>query len=55
MDVDYELRVSMRREETPPRLHIEALLTMTDRTPVGRFETLLRLVSRAAFSGGPAS
>ncbi len=55
MDVDYELRVSMRREETPPRLHVDALLTMTDGAPVGRFETLLRLVSRAAFAGGPAS
>jgi len=55
VDVDYELRVTMRREDRPPRLHVEALLTMTDGTPVGRFETLLRLVSRAGFSGGAAS
>ena len=40
--------VSMRREETPPRLVVEALLATLQGAPVGRFETLLRLVPRAA-------
>jgi hypothetical protein len=45
---EYELAVSMRREAKPPRLVIEALLATLEGAPVGRFETLLRLVPRAA-------
>ncbi|MGA8172688.1 MAG: hypothetical protein WB816_17895 [Methylocystis sp.] len=45
---DYDLSVSMRREEKPPRLVVEALLATLEGVPVGRFETLLRLVPRDA-------
>jgi hypothetical protein len=45
---DYDLSVSMRREEKPPRLVVEALLATLNGAPVGKFETLLRLVPRAA-------
>jgi hypothetical protein len=46
--VDYDLSVSMRREDKPPRLVVEAALATLDGAPVGRFEALLRLVPRAA-------
>jgi hypothetical protein len=48
LGADYDLAVSMRREEKPPRLIVEAVLATPDGAPVGRFETLLRLAPRAA-------
>jgi hypothetical protein len=45
-DADYDLGVSMAREQSPPRLRIRAALTSPDGAPVGSFETLLRLVPR---------
>ena len=45
-DADYVLDISISREESPPRLRIEASLTTVDGAPVGRFESLLRLVPR---------
>ncbi len=49
--VDYDLLVSIRREENPPRLAIEARLATLDDAPVGRIETLLRLAPRSALLG----
>ncbi len=48
----YDVTVTLRREETPPRLIADALITTTDGAPVGRIETMLRLVPRAAFEKG---
>jgi hypothetical protein len=45
-EADYDFSVAMSREEAPPRLRIDARLTGLDGAPVGRFETLLRLVPR---------
>lgn len=45
----YDLDIAMRREETPPRLIIEATIRALDGAPVGRSETMLRLVPRAGF------
>jgi hypothetical protein len=45
-DADYDLSVSMSREAAPPRLRIDARISRLDGAPVGRFETLLRLVAR---------
>jgi hypothetical protein len=49
--VDYALFVSIRRDETPPRLTIGARLATQDDVTIGRFETLLRLAPRAALQG----
>jgi hypothetical protein len=48
----YDLNASLRREPKPPRLILEATLTATDGAPVGRIETMLRLVSRKALEAG---
>ncbi len=48
----YDLTVTLRREETPPRLIADAVIATTDGAPVGRIETMLRLVPRDAFSKG---
>lgn len=45
----YDVTVTLRREETPPRLIADALIAATDGAPVGKIETMLRLVPRAAF------
>ena len=47
LDAEYRLTVSMRREETPPRLIVEAQVLTMDGNPVGRMHTQLRLVPRA--------
>ena len=48
----YDVTVTLRREETPPRLIADALIASTDGAPVGKIETMLRLVPRAAFAKG---
>jgi hypothetical protein len=49
---DYDVTVSMRREETPPRLVIEAAISALDGALVAKSDTMLRLVPRAGFGGG---
>jgi hypothetical protein len=51
----YDLEVAMRREPTPPRLHIEARIQTPDGRAVGRVETILRLVPRTLLKQGPNS
>jgi hypothetical protein len=45
----YDVSVAMRREETPPRLVIDATIAGLDGKTVARSETMLRLVPRAGF------
>jgi len=45
----YDVTVALRREETPPRLIADALIATTAGAPVGKIETMLRLVPRDAF------
>ena len=45
--VRYLLAVAARREARPPRLVLDATLSDLEGATVGRFETVLRLVSRA--------
>ncbi|MFO1125437.1 MAG: hypothetical protein U1E25_09270 [Methylocystis sp.] len=45
----YELRVTMSREETPPRLTMLATVATPGGETCARIETLLRLVPRAGF------
>lgn len=45
----YDVSVAMRREETPPRLVIDATIAALDGAQVARSETMLRLVPRAGF------
>ena len=52
---EYELHVSMRREETPPRLHVECSIATLEGAPVGQFETVIRLVPRASLSAEASS
>lgn len=47
----YDVSVTMRREETPPRLTLDAVVASTAGAPVARIETMLRLVPRAGFGG----
>jgi hypothetical protein len=47
----YDVTVTMRREETPPRLVVEARIAAADGAPVARSETMLRLVPRAGLRG----
>ncbi len=46
---DYDVTVALRREETPPRLILDATIASVDGAPVARSETMLRLVPRAGF------
>jgi hypothetical protein len=46
---DYDVTVVLRREETPPRLILDATIASTDGATVARSETMLRLVPRAGF------
>ena len=48
----YDVTVTLRREATPPRLIADALIATTSGAPVGRIETMLRLVPRDAFDKG---
>lgn len=48
----YDVSVTLRREETPPRLIADALIVTRDGASVGKIETMLRLVPRAAFEKG---
>jgi hypothetical protein len=45
----YDVSVSLRREETPPRLIIDATISALDGTKAAKSETMLRLVPRAGF------
>lgn len=45
----YDLRVTMSREETPPRLTMSAIVATPGGETCARIETLLRLVPRAGF------
>jgi hypothetical protein len=45
----YDLRVTMSREETPPRLIMAATVATPGGESCARIETLLRLVPRAGF------
>ena len=49
----YDVVADLRREETPPRLVIDATITGPDGQPVARIETMLRLVPRAGFGAAP--
>jgi hypothetical protein len=46
---DYDVRVTLRREETPPRLILDAQIDDATGAPVAKSETMLRLVPRAGF------
>ncbi|MGE5388436.1 MAG: hypothetical protein ACM3NE_06070 [Hyphomicrobiales bacterium] len=46
---EYDVTVTLRREETPPRLILDASIASIDGAPVARSETMLRLVPRAGF------
>lgn len=50
----YDLTVKLWREPKPPRLILEASLATVAGEPVGRIETMLRLVPRKALEGGAA-
>lgn len=43
----YDVTVSLRREETPSRLIIDATIFALDGAKIGKSETMLRLVPRA--------
>jgi hypothetical protein len=45
----YDVSVLLRREETPPRLIVDATILSVDGVLVGKSETMLRLVPRAGF------
>jgi hypothetical protein len=45
----YDVRAALRREETPPRLVIDATITTPEGRAVATSETMLRLVPRAGF------
>lgn len=47
----YDLSVTMAREETPPRLTLDASIATVAGAPCARIETMLRLVPRAALEG----
>ena len=49
----YDVSVAMRREETPPRLVVDATIAALDGAPIARSETMLRLVPRAGFGAAP--
>jgi hypothetical protein len=48
----YDVTVTLRREETPPRLIADAQIATTTGAPVGKIEAMLRLVPRDAFDKG---
>jgi hypothetical protein len=48
----YELNVALRREQTPPRLVVEALVVTLEGEPRARIETMLRIVARSQFNAG---
>ena len=48
----YDVTVTLRREETPTRLIADAQIVTTAGAPVGKIETMLRLVPRDAFEKG---
>lgn len=45
----YDVTVTLRREETPPRLIADATIATTTGAQTARIETMLRLVPRAGF------
>ncbi|KAF2990790.1 hypothetical protein OGR47_16785 [Methylocystis sp. MJC1] len=52
MGARYDVSVSLRREETPSRLIIDATIFALDGAKIGKSETMLRLVSRAGLGAG---
>jgi hypothetical protein len=48
---EYDVTVALRREDTPPRLILDATVASADGAPVAKSETMLRLVPRAGFGG----
>jgi hypothetical protein len=48
----YELNVALRREQTPPRLVVEAQVVTLEGKMCVRIETMLRIVARGQFSAG---
>lgn len=48
----YELNVALRRDQTPPRLVVEATVAALDGEPRLRIETMLRIVPRGQFNVG---
>ena len=44
---DYDIHIEIRREETPPRLIIEATVLNMHKTQVAKIDAMLRLVPRA--------
>ena len=49
----YDVSVAMRRDATPPRLTLDAIVTTIGGAPVAKIETMLRLVPRAGFGSAP--
>jgi len=50
----YDVTVTLRREETPPRLIADATIVTTAGVRAARIETMLRLVPRAGLEGAAA-
>jgi hypothetical protein len=48
----YDVSVAIRREETPPRLVIDATIAAPGGAAVAKSETMLRLVPRAGLGAG---
>ncbi len=51
----YDITVTLRREETPPRLIADAIIVTESGAPAAKIETMLRLVPRAGFQGADAT
>jgi hypothetical protein len=51
----YELSVVLRREQTPPRLVVEASVATLAGEPRARIETTLRIVPRGGLNGGASA
>lgn len=51
LDADYRLVLTFARTAAPERLTVNAAITVPDGAPCARFETVLRLVPRAAAPG----
>jgi hypothetical protein len=48
--VDYDVTVALRRDETPPRLILDATIAV-EGAAIAKSETMLRLVPQASFGG----
>ncbi len=47
----YDVSLALRREETPPRLIVDATIAALDGETIACSETMLRLVPRSGFGG----